>query len=116
MLCPSKLHHGLPAFKVAGHGARVIALAQRVEIPQSWRLLAGGDLLGQQPTGCRALLHAPHAVPTRDEDAVIQHRSDQRTPVGTQWARPNPYLVALRPANPVEELAGRIDNRVDDGG
>src|SRR6202020_2225490 len=68
-----------------------------------------------QPTGCRALLHAPHAVPTRDEDAVVQYWSDQRTPVGTQWARPNPYLVALRPANPVEELAGRIDNGVDDG-
>ncbi len=43
-------------------------LPQWVEVAQAWRLLAGGDLLGQQPTGRRALLHAPHAVPTRNED------------------------------------------------
>jgi hypothetical protein len=31
-LCLSKLHHGLPAFKVAGHSARLRALTQRVEV------------------------------------------------------------------------------------
>src|SRR5271165_2743993 len=116
MLCPSKLHHGLPAFKVAGHAARAIALAQRVEFAQPWRLLAGGDLLGQQPTGRRALLHAPHAVPTRDEDPLLGQLAYQRTSVWTQWARAHPYLVALGPANPVEKLARRIDHGVDDGG
>jgi hypothetical protein len=60
----------------------MIELAGGVEFPQGQRLPAGDDLLGQQPTGRRALLHAPHAVPARDIDAVLAHLSYQRTPVG----------------------------------
>src|ERR1700729_4348435 len=71
-------------------------LAQRIEFAQTWRLLAAGDLLGQQPPGRWALLHAPHAVPARDEDAVLDQLSHQRTPVGAQRAGANPCFVPIR--------------------
>ena len=91
----------------------MIELAGGVEFAQGQRLPAGDDPLGQQPTGRRTLLHAPHAVPTRDIDAVLAHLSYQRTPVGRQRARADPYIVALWPADPVEVPARRIDNGVN---
>jgi hypothetical protein len=65
-MCLSKLHHGPPGFKVAAQDG----LTARIEVPQAWRLLAGGDLLGQQPTGRGALFHPPHAVATGDKETA----------------------------------------------
>src|SRR3954471_8327482 len=44
--------------------------AQRVELAQGLGLLAGGDLLGKQSAGHRAVRQSPHPVAAGDVDAA----------------------------------------------
>ena len=46
------------------------APAQRIELAQSFGLLAGGDLLGKQSAGHRAVRQSPHPVAAGDVDAA----------------------------------------------
>ena len=62
------------AWLVAVYSARLRDLAsapaQRIELAQSFGLLAGGDLLGKQSAGHRAVRQSPHPVAAGDVDAA----------------------------------------------
>ena len=116
MLCPSKLHHGLPAFKVAGHAARAIALAQRVEVRAGLRGCLPVVICSANSRPVAGPCFMPHMpCPPATKMRFSSTGPTSGRPSGLNGRGPNPYLVALRPANPVEEPACRIDNGVDHG-
>src|SRR5690242_8517931 len=88
-----------------GPGSRGLGLlvrsAQRVEGPQGFGLLAGGDLFSQKPTRHGAVGQPPHAMsaghihPARDF-------ADQGAAIWGDRARTDPDVAAFGPAHTLE--------------